>query len=433
MNQKTNTPNQKPDQKPSTNPKKAEAATDKASDKNFNQAEKSNPAKVDAKKNGANNANKPIPKKQKSSGKGLQYLLLLLIIILAVAAWFIHDQTKQQIANLEQQLQQQHSQNTLAVNQSKQALDALNNQNELIESLNKSIAQSRNDFNSLNKSFQLVADRGSDLILLNDIEHLATIAQQQLHLSGNVANAIISLETAQAQLSVVSKPEFASLLQTINGDLDRLRTASTIDVSILSGSLDELAGLILQAPLLVPDYAVPELDSKLNQKDSNNDNSFTTETDVASPTASTSTTNDGEWWKDWASKAWGWSVDTASTIKYDLNQFVSVRRVDDASALLISPDQAARFRDNLRLRIMTAQLALMMGHSQIWHTETEAVLDAIQTRFDKDSSITRKAIKIARQVADAEIEVEIPTVNNTVNAIKTIRESDMDKLNASQQ
>ena len=452
MNQKTNTPNQTPDNAKNkaqnsadkaTPPKNNKPADRKPSKPAENQAlkqvetkgvnpsqDKSNKAADNKKDNTPPKANqtKNTANSQKSSGKGFQYFLLLLILVLAGAVWFIYDQSTQQIASIENQLQQQSSQNNLAIDQSKQAVSALQKQNEQIEKLNKAIVQSQNDFNTLNKSFQLVADRGSELIMLNDIEHLVTIAQQQLQLSGNVANAIISLETAQTQLSRASKPEFASLQQTINGDLQRLRTAATVDVSMLSSSLDDLAGLILQAPLLVPDDAVPQLESKLNQDSAQNNQ-------TASNTADTQALadNNGEWWQEWPAKAWSWSVETASTIKYDLNKFVSVRRVDDASALLISPDQAARFRDNLRLRIMTAQLALMMGQSQVWHSETTAVLDAVQTRFDKDSSVTRQAIKIARLVADAEIDVKIPSVNNSVNAIKTIRESQEDNSNGSKQ
>lgn len=441
MNQKTNTPNQTPDNAKN----KAQSSADKTTHQKSNKAadnkqptqgqnnaltqvESKTSTQVETKASTQAESKSAKSTENKSSGgKGFQYFLLLLILILAGVIWFINDQNTQQIAAIESQMQQQSSQNNLAIDQSKQAVDALKKQNEQIDQLNKAIVQSQNDFNTLNKSFQLVADRGSELILLNDIEHLVTIAQQQLQLSGNVSNAIISLETAQTQLSRVSKPEFASLQQTINGDLQRLRTAATVDVSLLSSSLEELAGLILQAPLMVPDDAVPQLESKLNQDTTQNNDNAVTQQDTQS------TNGDGEWWQEWPAKAWNWSVDTASTIKYDLNKFVSVRRVDDASALLISSDQAARFRDNLRLRIMTAQLALMMGQSQVWHTETSAVLDAVQNRFDKDSSVTRKAIKIARQVADAEIDVEIPSVNNTVNAIKTIRESNADNPNGSKQ
>ena len=79
------------------------------------------------------------------------------------------------------------------------------------------------------------------MVLLNDIDHLVTIAQQQLLLGGNVANAIVSLETAQARLARANRPTLASLQQTINGDLDRLRASSTTDVASLSRQLEQLA------------------------------------------------------------------------------------------------------------------------------------------------------------------------------------------------
>src|SRR5690606_36343055 len=80
---------------------------------------------------------------------------------------------------------------------------------------------------------------------------------QQLQLGGNVANAIISLETAQAQLARANRPGLASLQQTINGDLGKLRAASTIDVALLSSQLEEFGNLVSQAPLMVPDAAAP--------------------------------------------------------------------------------------------------------------------------------------------------------------------------------
>src|SRR5690606_33097135 len=103
-----------------------------------------------------------------------------------------------------------------------------------------------------------LAVRRSDLVLIDDVDRLLTIAQQQLQLGGNVANAVISLETAQAQLARANRPGLASLQQTLNGDLDRLRATSTVDIAALSTQLDELSSLVSEAPLLVPDDAAPE-------------------------------------------------------------------------------------------------------------------------------------------------------------------------------
>src|SRR3546814_12528413 len=103
---------------------------------------------------------------------------------------------------------------------------------------------------------------------------------------------------------------------------------------------------------------------------------------------------------DWSSDVCSsdlWSGSAWQALRQDLGQFITVRRVDDATALLMSPDQATRFRETLRLRSMTAQLALMMHQPKVWNAETATMLKAIETRFDPRSQQTRQALKKARQ------------------------------------
>ncbi|HUH40907.1 MAG TPA: uroporphyrinogen-III C-methyltransferase, partial [Castellaniella sp.] len=98
----------------------------------------------------------------------------------------------------------------------------------------------QDQINDLDQALQLMTDTGTDLLLLNDIDRLVTIAQQQLKLDGNVANAIISLEVAQARLARANRPALASLQQSINGDVDRLRAVIMVDLPELSSRLDRL-------------------------------------------------------------------------------------------------------------------------------------------------------------------------------------------------
>src|SRR3546814_3487344 len=88
---------------------------------------------------------------------------------------------------------------------------------------------------------------------------MVTIANQQLTLNGNVSNAIVALESAQARLARANRPSLASLQQTINGDLDSLRAASVVDVTALTSQLNKLSDLISHASLLVPDAAAPAI------------------------------------------------------------------------------------------------------------------------------------------------------------------------------
>ena len=85
--------------------------------------------------------------------------------------------------------------------------------------------------------------------------------------------------------------------------------------------------------------------------------------------------------------------------------------------------KAARFRENLRQRVMTAQLALMMRQPGVWETETAALVKALESRYDPKSPQTRQALKLARQMADTSIAVKLPTVTNSLQAIESLREA----------
>ena len=340
-------------------------------------------------------------------------ILLLIAVALGAAVWYQQKQFRQTSADLTTQVQRNTSMANQAADQARQALSMLEDQTAQLNALRSSLDESREQVGSLEQAFRTLTDSGSDLVLINDIDHLLTIAQQQLQLSGNVANAVISLETAQAQLARANRPGLASLLQTINGDLERLRAASTVDVALLSTQLDELAALVSDAPLLVPDDAAPGV--------------VDGGAEAGAPQASGKSRDDVDanapWWKKTLATMDDWSRDAWTSVRQDLGQFIAVRRVDDPVALLMSPDQATRFRENLRLRIMTAQLALMMRQPKVWESETAALVKAIESRYDPKAQPSRHALKLARQMADTSIELKLPTVANSLQAVQALREA----------
>src|SRR5690606_19257712 len=263
---------------------------------------------------------------------------------------------------------------------------------------------------SLEQALQMLTDSGTDIALINDMDHLVSIAHQQLLLGGNVSNAIIALETAQAQLARANRPNLASLQQAINGDVERLRAVSTIDINRLSSRIDELGRLVESAPLLIPDDAAPDVGQPAAPASR------------APAPASQGRNASDPWWKQGLSSAADWSRQTWWNVKQDLRSFISVRRVDDAAALLLSPEQASGLRDKLRLRLMTAQLALLMKQPDVWTTETRAVVQLLQSRYDINSVDGHRAMRLALQLADTSIHIKLPNVENSQSAIQALRE-----------
>lgn len=350
------------------------------------------------------------PQKRKS-GAGPAYALTAVVVVLAAAGlWYQNSLLEKHKAELQAQLATNINTTEQARQTAQQALALAQRQSDKLAQLEKSFKDSTEQFHDLSQAFQTMTDSGSELVLLNDIDHLATIAQQQLMLGGNVANAIVSLEAAQAQLARANRVGLASLQQTLNGDLERLRAAATVDVASLSRQLDTLSRYVSEAPLLVPDDVAGGANTEA--------------LDLSSEAvASDELPADAPWWErswhtveQWGSSAW-------RSVSHDLGQFVSIRRVDDAAALLMSPDQAARLRENLRLRIMAAQLAMMMNQSAVWQTELNAVATALEKRFDTQSNQVQQALRLTRQLQDTRIGARLPTVNNTLAAIESLRQA----------
>jgi len=361
-------------------------------------------------------AAKPTDGKKKKPFLGIALAVVLLIaILLGAGLWYQDRHYRTTQTQLGQQAQHSETTAQQAAGQAGQALALAQSQDEQLTQLRASLSEAQEHLQSLEQALQMLTDRGSDLAVVNDVDHLVSIAHQQLLLTGNVSNAIIALETAQAQLARANRPSLAPLQQAINGDLDRLRAASTVDMNLLSQKLDELGSLVASAPLLVPDDAAPDV---ARQAEPANDVAGSRTNPVEA-----SAEPDAPWWRQGLVQAQNWSAQTWDSVRHDLGEFIRVRRVDDAAALLMSPDQAGRLRDNLRLRVMTARLALLMNQTEIWTSETQAIVRILETRYDERSGQGRHALKLARQLADTSLEVRLPTVENSIQTLQTLRES----------
>lgn len=349
---------------------------------------------------------------KRRSALGIAFVVVLLIAVaLAAGLWYQHKMFHQSQAAMLEQVQSSSAAARQAASQAQQALSLAQEQGAHINALQVALNDSRDQVASLDQAFQLLTDKGSDLLLINDVDHLVQVAHQQLILGGNVGNAIIALETAQAQLARASRPSLAGLQQSINGDLDRLRAVSTIDVAQMSSRLEELGSLIGSAPLLVPDDAAPKVD--------------TTERDAAlarqESAARAPIDPNASWWSKGLHRVGQWADEAWVMVRQDLGGLISVRRVENSSALLMSPDQAGQLRENLRLRVMTAQLALMMHQPAVWKSETGVLVQALKTHYDTTAADTRRAQKLADQLADTDIAVKLPTVSNSMQALDALR------------
>lgn len=359
----------------------------------------------------------PKPEKYRSKGsKGPVMVTALVAVLMAGGAiWYTqkHQSNLSQQYDAQLQLLVQQAQKNERIAQ--QALTQTENQAQQVQHLSTQLAHALEQLKDVSTAVQTISDSGTEVMLLNDIEQLTSLAQQQLQVGGNVANAIVSLETAQARLTQANRQNFAVLLQAINGDLDRLRTVQVIDIATLSSQLDRLTTLISEAPLYNSADQTPAQETTSSET--------ITETPLTEPDQSEdSVALEQAWWQHWLHTAADVTQKGWDSLRHDLGQFISVRRVDDSAALLISPEQADRLREDLRLRITMAQLALMTKQPKVWHSEMDFVIHALENRFDGSKALTQRALALATQLADTNIDLQLPSLDNTLSVIESLKQ-----------
>lgn len=362
-------------------------------------------------------------KPSKNSTGPLVLTIIAAAVIVGGAMWYSQKNQKDLGAQYDAQFQALLQQTKQNEQLAKEASGTARNQEQQIQRLSKSLSHLTEQLNDVSVAVQTMTASGSDIILLNDIEQLITLAQQQLMIGGNLANAIVSLETAQARLAHANRPSLATLVQTINGDLDRLRTVQVADVSVVTAQLNRLKELLNQAPLYVPDNK----NSSINGEQASEPEAVANTPEVASGVTKAVDPN-APWWQRTLDQASDLTQKGWETISQDLGQFVSIRRVDDSAALLMSADQADRFRDNLSLRVTMAQLALMTKQTEVWQTELAHIITAVEQRFDPSLALTQRTLALATKLADIDIDVKLPSLDNSLAAIESLKQADQNKL-----
>ncbi|GAB1578619.1 uroporphyrinogen-III C-methyltransferase [Bordetella petrii] len=359
------------------------------------------------------------PKARKpASAVGTLSAALIIVVLLAVGlSWALWMQRKQflnagrEVAARLDALEQSAA---LSGKAAREALALAQAQAGRVAQLENQAEEAKSRYDDLQQAWQTVSGGASDELLANDVERLLVMAHQQLRLAGNVNNAIVALETAQSRLARADRPRFASLQQSINGDLERLRAVATIDIPAQSARIDRLAGLISKAPMLVPDAAAPgtpPADGAAPPRPEPQP--------AADPRAELPA--DAAWWQRWRAEIASWPGRAGSVLAQELGDLISVQRVDQPAALMLSAEQAGQARAALRQRLMTAQLAMLMRQPEIWKSELDNVVQALRSYFDGRAADTQAALRLAQELAQTDIAVPLPGVSDSLANVAALR------------
>jgi len=246
--------------------------------------------------------------------------------------------------------------------------------------------------------------RSRDENLVVDIESDLRLAQQRALLTGSAEPLLAAMKTAEARLTRAAQPRLNPLQRAITRDIERIKSASIADVPALMLKLDELARLVDELPVA-------------NDAVSNNiPRSLDAET-AAVPQASALDADSS--WLPGTSALQAWFRQVLSSLWVEASQLLRVSRIDQPEAALLAPEQAFFLRENLKLRLLNARMALLSRQTDAAKSDLLNASQWLSRYFDPAARKTQVALQLLAQVQSQLKNTELPRLDETLAALTT--------------
>jgi uroporphyrin-3 C-methyltransferase len=316
--------------------------------------------------------------------------LALVLLALGTLAWQWLN-TRQRFNEVERALSQKLSEAEILNQQTyalaKNAQELSNRANARTVVLEQKLDESRDQQEVLQTLYDQLAEN-REATALAEVEQLLALANQQLQLAGNIKSALLALQAAEQRLQSLDLPRAIQLRETISHEIENLRKLPQIDITEISQQLEILADLSGRLPLI--SERQPTLNAQARHRQ------------PVQPAAADSM---GELQK------------LGLDIWEDIKELVTVERIDRPEPALLAPDHAFYLRENLRLRLLTARIALLQHDEDTYRADIKTVHLWLNRYFDTKHPDTIKAFKILQKISAKNITIEVPSLTESLSAV----------------
>jgi uroporphyrin-III C-methyltransferase len=247
------------------------------------------------------------------------------------------------------------------------------------------LAEMQNQRFALETLYQELS-RSRDEWTLAEVEQILLIASQQLQLANNVKAALIALEAADARLARSDRPQLTQLRRVVARDIEQLKAAPFVDVTGMGLKIERVAEAVGGLPLAME----------------------------ARPAASAPSGPDA------AVVASGWRA-LVEELWRDLRSMVRIETSDSAEVPLLAPDQVFFLRENLKLRLLSARLALLSRDEKTFRADLGAAIGWLKRFYDGGSPAVVSATATLEQLSKSDIQIELPDVGASLDAVRNYR------------
>ena len=324
----------------------------------------------------------------KKSGTGLSLLAILIALGVGGAGYYFGqqkvDEFQQKLTALEAQINnktvvlapaQEVKFDTTQLAQLESANKATQNKiaqvEELINAKSHELVGLQSQINKV--SAQANAQQPTDW-LFSEADFLLNNALRKLVLDNDVDTAVSLLKLADETLVKVNNSQSAAIRSAINQDLKQLLSVAGVDQNAVMQKLSQLANTVDELPVLDVNFGDDQNATKLSDSLS-----------------------------DWAENA------EKSATSF-LNHFIRISPKHSADRKeLLAPNQDIYLRENIRLRLQLAIMAVPRQQNELYKQSLEAVASWIRSYFDTNAEVTQSFLKSVDELSEVSIYVDVPS------------------------
>ncbi|MCK2043539.1 uroporphyrinogen-III C-methyltransferase [Chromohalobacter sp. TMW 2.2308] len=344
-----------------------------------------------SKAGGAGNGTSPPPTQASQgggggNGRGLAIVALIIAVIVAIVVALGLGYGWKRLQTQQAELASASDENAQTLATLRERLDQ---RQQAFESLKGDFQDYRQDIDkNLDKVLSELADEQEAdprEWLHAEAEYLLRLANQRLQLERDVKGAKALLKAADERLTDADNPALIPVRRAIQSELAALDSVPTVDRTglylALMAQQEQLAGLPLKQ----------DVEEMAAQND------------------------------DDSSLEGGWQQQL-SRLGGELKDLVVIRRHDEALEALVTPEQESYLRQNVRLLLEQAQLALLKTEPKLYRASLDKAITLIDRYYDTERDAVKTSLERLESLRDKTIRPELPDISESQQTLKAFIE-----------
>ncbi len=327
---------------------------------------------------------------------GARLSMLVLALLFAVGWWDSRSQVAALRAEMATRLKQEEDLSRQTQAAAREAQERMRDALLRMAALETRLVESQSQQVALESMVQDLS-RSRDDWALSEIEQTLTLAAQQLQLAGNVRGALLALQNADARLGRADRAQFIAVRRALQKDIERLKALPQVDTAGIAIKLDAVIASADSLPLIFDEKLQPQA---VRSGQGARETAAAKGSEAPAPSL----------WQRLRDDAWE-----------QFRLLVRIRDIDNADPVLLNPSQAFFLRENLKLRLLNARIALLQRNEGLFRQDLALANQWLARYFDVRSRAGAGAVASLNALVASAVSIELPTLADSLNAVRNYR------------